>query len=1274
MWIMRTYRPLYLAVCLALLCISSRTAIAQAVYGSIKGTLSDISGKPIVGARVTMSSVAKGTRYRTTTDASGFYSANDVSPDDYSLRIEANGFKTFQNPLVTVYADNTSMVNPKLVPGSAAEVVTGSAADVSVLKIDRTDVATILSKRQVENLPLQQQNVSDLEILAPGAVQVKPTLSVVQNPQQGVYININGQIFSGTAYQLDGTDNRDPIEGLVVINPNQDAVSELKITTQNYGAEFGEATSGVVTAQTKSGGNTVHGSLFGYRQTGWGQAPDGDFFTLSSNGQVVPPEITNTTYKKGQFGGSIGGPLIKNRLFFFADYRGTRDTSGATLNLTVPTALVHSTCLGPAGAAQQTDCDLSEYGVSLNTNLNGSPVAGEVVDPANPMELFNAKVSPQMVYLLSLLPLPTSAGITNNYQATGTEPFNSDNSDFRLDYNTSQKFKLFARYSYDSFRQDGSPAYGIGGGPGTNPDLFAGHARTANQGLSSGFSYSLRNSLLTDFRFGYLRYHLDMNAPDFGTYPLLNPPLPYSASNAILGLNNSQDVYTSGLPDIQITNSIPLGGATPAAPPATVDFLDYGSSLTQGNSVLPCNCPLREHEQQFQWVNNWTKLAAHHAFRWGADFRYIQNFRLSSSGGETTSRAGRLQFSDGLFTNLGLGDFLVGDLAYFDRTYSDPTNPNAYDATEHQKRAFFYGEDTWRVSSRLTINYGLRWEIYFPQSVNAGGFLLIQNNTLIPNSSVPAIDNATINVVGSSGVNSQGNVQNTFKNFGPRFGLAYLVGSKTVIRAGYGRSFDVGFEGSLFGIAATQNPPIAAHFQQRKGSGTISPSGSAQGPVINNGGAATPLDISGYTNFTMTPSPLTIESLCGAQMANDATPDPCIPGNLDAVGAPLSGTALYALPARVRVPTVDAWNFTIQHELTPNMYFELAYVGNKGTHVLTDSTGDRGTNALMDSTPFYNLNTPALPTAQPAADAGNSCTLVGTSGYCVQSVFALSPLNPWYFPVYYFGNNASDNYNSLQATFNKRFTKGYSMLAHYVYSKVLDYDASYFAVDPRAAYGPGSYDRRHNFTMANSWSLPFGRGRAWLGNVGGAGDRVVGGWSLNAITSWYSGLPFSPTYTEGSKECTSDLQSDAGATPPCRPNLVGHVSITGNRSDYFTTTGGQSLQAYSTPCGLDSSGNPVPGPSIGPWQRPGCGQIGNAGRNSLRGPQFFQSDLALMKEIPITDRVALHFRADAFNVFNKVNPDLPNSVVDDPIQAGAITTAAPGAIQRQFEFSARLQF
>ena len=929
----------FVAVLLGVLCAWAQISIAQSVYGNIKGTLTDISGKTIAGARVTVSSLGKGTKYRTVTDGSGFYAFSNVSPDDYSLRIEADGFKTYQNPLVTVYADNPTMVNPKLVTGSTAEVVTGSAADVSVLKIDRTDVATILSQRQVADLPLQQQNVSNLGILAPGAIPVRPTLPSVQNPQQGVYINMNGQIFSGTAYQLDGTDNRDPIEGLVVINPNQEGVGEMKITTQNYGSEFGEATAGVVTAQTKSGSNALHGSLFGYRQSGWGQASDPDLFTLTSGGAIVPPEINNRTYKRNQFGGSIGGAILKNRLFFFGDYRGTRDTSGATLTLTVPTLTVHNTCLGPA-AAPGVNCDLSDYGVTLTeptTNNLNSSLGPAVI--SNDM-LSNAQVSPQMVYLLSLLPSPTVTGnpapVANNYLATGVEPFNSDNSDLRLDYDASQKLKLFARYSYDLFRQDGSPAFGIGGGPGTNPDLFAGHARTANQSGATGFSYSFGSSLLTDFRFGYLRYHLDMNAPDFGTYPLVNSGSP---SNTIY-LNSPTspaDVFSSGLPNFQIESSGSLNGQILT----TGDLAQLGSS----SELNSCNCPLREHEEQFQFVNNWTKLAGHHAFRWGADFRYIQNLRLSSSGGDSVSRAGQFQFG-GEATGFSLADFLLGLTDFFDRTYSDPTNPVAYNASEQQKRAFFYGEDTWRVSSRLTISYGLRWELYFPQVVdaNAGGFLLIHNDTL------PSLSNATVNVAGSSGVNQQGNVQNTFKNFGPRIGFAYLAGTKTVIRAGYGRSFDVGYAGSLFGIAATQNPPVAASFEIRNGSGT-------PGFVLNdnNGTSAPPaIDLSSFTQFQMAPFH-TVQDLCELQFANNpgtTAQDSCILANLNATAkptaSPFSGAALYALPARMRVPTVDAWNLTLQRELTPNMYFELAYVGNKGTHVLTDST------------PYYNLNPPSL--------------------------------------------------------------------------------------------------------------------------------------------------------------------------------------------------------------------------------------------------------------------------------------------------------------------------
>jgi len=1220
-------RLLRFAVSLLVVCTASQFATAQAVYGSVKGTLTDIVSEPIASARVTIVSLGKATRYGTVTDKLGFYAVTDVPPDDYSLRIEANGFKTFQDPLVPVYADSTSTVNPKLVKGSSQEIVTGSAADVSVLKIDRTDIATVLTRNQIADLPLagqpgqpNAQNVTRLQLLAPGALPVKSTLSVVQNPQQGSFMNVNGQVFSGTAYELDGTDNRDPVEGIVVINPNQDAVGEMKITTQNYSAQFGEATAGVVTVQTKSGSNNFHGNLFGYRQTGWGQASE-----------ALSPEITNASFKRSQFGGSVGGALIKNRFFFFADYRGDRDLSGATLNLTVPTANVRSTCV--AGAAG--DCDLSEYQV---------PLKAPYADPANNMALLNANLSPQTVYLLNLLPAPTSTTATNNFLASGRESLYSDDTDVRLDFDASSKVKLFTRYSYDTYREDGAPAFGAAGGPGTNPDLFAGRGRAPNQGISSGFSYSFSPRLLTDFRFGFLRYHLDLNAPSFGTAPV---------QNVISGLNS--DTYSSDFPDFEI-DPLPSAGVTAGVAPAvTGDIARFGYS--QGGSL--CNCPLREHEQIFQFVNNWTKLAGSHTLRAGGDFRYVENFRLTSP----TSRAGHLEFSNST-TGFSLADFLIGQVDLFARTYSDPASPSAFNAQERQKRMFLYAEDTWRINSRLTVNYGLRWETYFPQSVSqagAGGFFLIQNNTM------PSISNATINVAGTSGVNLQGNVQNSYKNFGPRVGFAYLLGAKTVIRAGYGRTFDVGYAGSLFGIAATEGAPVVA------------------GPLVNLQGQ--PFVINSPTNPAPVPasqatlplssltSSFTVAQLC--ELGNSASA--CTnPGAANSQPPGMEAT-LYALPARMRVPTVDAWNLTVQHQLSPDMYLEVAYVANKGTHVLTDGTG---------LAPSYGLNQPTLqgvvqPATFPANNTNNPfCNkyiitpTLGQSGYCTTYEFTRTPLTPWIGAVNYMGNTANDSFQSLQAKFSRRFSGGLSVLANYVYSKLLDYDANYFAIDPRVGYGPGNFDRRHAFTMANIWSPPIGHGRAALGNIGRTADKIVGGWTLSAFTTWYSGLPFTPTYSNCAADLSvGDVQGGGGVAEPCRPNQVGHVSITGNRSDYFTNTPGTILTAYNgnPVCGLDASGNPQVGSRSGPWERPGCGQIGTAGRNSIHGPGFFQSDVALMKAITIRDRVSLRLRADAFNVFNKSNWGLPNPSVDSP-NAGSINSLTPSAIQRQFEFSAKIEF
>jgi hypothetical protein len=395
---------------------------------------------------------------------------------------------------------------------------------------------------------------------------------------------------------------------------------------------------------------------------------------------------------------------------------------------------------------------------------------------------------------------------------------------------------------------------------------------------------------------------------------------------------------------------------------------------------------------------------------------------------------------------------------------------------------------------------------------------------------------------------------------------------------------------------------------------------------------------------------------------------------------PPSGASLYALPSQIQVPTVDSWNLTIQHELTRSLYFEIAYVGNKGTHVFTDSNSG-GT--------YYNLNQPSLQGLIAVAQKNNKGKYINCKNGAIFGTYCLTKptlrtfyqeqsgetgFDPTLFPVNYFGNNASNNYNSLQTKVRKTFTRGFALLAHYTWSKGLDYEPNYFASNPAAGYGPASFDIRHRFVMTNLWELPIGRGKAWLGGVGTTANRFIGGWTVSAITIWQSGFPFSPTYSPGL--CADDTDTDHKA---CRPNLVGTVHISGNREQYFTTTNGTALPGSDCVdsgkyCGVDpTTGLPVAGPQIGPWERPGAGQTGSAGRDSLTGPGFFQSDVGMAKFIAISERTDLRFRVDAFNLFNKVNLGSPNPCVDCAA-GGSINSLASGAFQRKLQFSVRVEF
>src|ERR1700722_6886148 len=348
-----------LVVCaFALLLASGRCSYAQAVFGQIIGTVTDQTGALIPNATITVTDVSKGTSVTLQANSAGEFSADHLIPDVYNVKATAPGFKGFEQTGIQVFADTTPSVKAVLTVGASDQVFEVNADEVPQLKTDRADVAVVYGAQEIENLPIPDHNFTNLQLLLPGAQQLGWSHATDENPQGSKQIQIDGQAFGGVNYTLDGTDNQDPILGIIVINPNSDSMSEAKIATQNFDAEFGKAVASVGTVQTKSGSNAFHGTAFDNRESSANLARDP--FTQPGNGPI-PGALKN------QFGGSVGGPVLKNKLFFFGDYQGVRQKVGFSTVQTVPTAQLVSSFLSGAG------CDFSQYvnyGASLETATN----------------------------------------------------------------------------------------------------------------------------------------------------------------------------------------------------------------------------------------------------------------------------------------------------------------------------------------------------------------------------------------------------------------------------------------------------------------------------------------------------------------------------------------------------------------------------------------------------------------------------------------------------------------------------------------------------------------------------------------------------------------------------------------------------------------------------------------------------------------------------------------------------------------------------------------
>src|SRR3984893_2083880 len=537
-----------LTICICLVTLTAQPVWGQAVYGSIIGTVTDPQGAAVANAKVTVTDQRKGTSDTTTTNDSGNYAVTHLIPDVYTVRVESPGFKASEQKDVIVSADAAANVPLQFQVGGTSETVEVTA-EAPQLKTDRADVATEFNAKQVQDIPNLNRNFTSLQLMAPGSQLMGWGHAATENPQQSQQIVTQGQHFSGTAFELDGTDNQDPILGIIVVNPNLDAVTEAKVALQNYDAEFGKAVGSVVTAQTKSGSNEIHGSGFYFRRTDALEARDP--FTQD-------PGVALPHSKRQQFGGTVGGAIIKNKLFYFADYQGTRQAKGISGRFTMPTSTVLSTCTPTnTTGAKAGYCDLSEYdnaftGTSLvsgggvifdpltgdssganrtrfcgpagcGTEPNWIPLtaAAAAAEPSGPGGPVVSIASAAAMNVLAVLPPAQQTTLQNNFVGSGSGPFKQDSFDTRIDYSLSSSINVFGRFSIDYFKLAGTPLLGAAGGPGNGggdsaPGL-AGSSITHNYSLSTGLTKTISSTLLTDVRFGWFKYNPITKKPDGGT-------------------------------------------------------------------------------------------------------------------------------------------------------------------------------------------------------------------------------------------------------------------------------------------------------------------------------------------------------------------------------------------------------------------------------------------------------------------------------------------------------------------------------------------------------------------------------------------------------------------------------------------------------------------------------------------------------------------------------------------------------------------------------------
>jgi len=1153
--------------------------IMQSAYassgGEISGTVRDPSGAVVVDAIVAATNADTGVSRTTRTNNSGSYAIAGLPIGRYSVDITADGFKSYRRTNIVVDVNDALLVDAVLDIGQPSSTVTVNGL-LNQVESANTQLGEVLRSAQILAMPLNGRSYTDLLALQPGVAPATTITSLtVQGLGQSVFspsgnlnpgiLSIQGQRESANGFTVNGADAEETGSMAAAIIPNLDSIAEFRILSSNFDAEYGRYTGGLINVVTKSGTNDFHGDLF-------------EFFRntdLDARNYFSP---TRGKFNQNQFGGTLGGPIVHDKILFFVDYQGTRLVQGTDTGLIpVPTQLERTGDFINQ-ASYLTGVVSGPYWASMLSNKLGYPVT--VGEPyytsgctnGTQCVLPNATIpqtawSAPAINLLKYIPGP-NAGTSTFSTSSYNDVLNDNKFGQRLDFIKSWG-TIFEYYSWDNYSEDNPYPTAQGGAnvPGFN-GFDTGQAQLAVFGVTRTFG----SSAVNEFRASYTRDANDLGQPSGG-----------------LGVSLASQGFVTGQGTLGI---VPLSPQTEGIENIFFNNFTIGSVPDRFYQI----------NDDYEIADNYSKIVGTHAIRFGGqiDYDQINTYPFADLNGSFNFY--------GTETGIDFADFLLGIPSQYTQNDLRPFYPR-------NKYFGLYGQDTWRITQNLTLNYGLRWdhiEPWYEKYNNAITFVPGEQSIVFPTAPTGIV------YPGDPGVSRTlapaGNL-----NFAPRLGLAFspdaprdaflgkLFGGagNTSIRAGFGIFYSV-IPGETLGLIS-DNAPYGFTYT------------SPAPPLF-----ATPFIDAGTGNIEGQRFPANLAPL----NVSPSNPDPNIDfSQFEPIGA------IPGYQPTNTTPYTESYMLSLQRQIGSNIVATVSYVGNQAHHLLVLEAANPGNPALCLSLSQPSEVASGSPTCGPF---GENTVYTTASGTIVNGT--RGPLGPSFGSVSYQATAGNSNYNALE--FSVQRVKGPLQLSlSYTYSKAID-QASNFGdqidpFDPSLTRGLSSFDMRHNFVASYTYNLP-------LANLFRASNRWTNGWSLSGITRLSTGFPV----TFYNYEDTSLLGTQG--------NGINNLAVDG-----LEYTGGD-LALNTNP----RNGQPYFNTSL--FSLPPLGSPGNTGRRFFSGPGMENFDFALQKNTAIGESKTLELRMEAFNAFNHAEFFGPSSVdgnISSPTFGQVVNAAPPRLVQ-----------